>query len=183
MHALTGGHHGLNRPPPRSTVGRAVHFAQGIDPYARRIHHAARANAIVLPAQGVLRQHTADFSAFIEQSGGRTVVDQQGPARDCRAANGQGQPGIVELSIPVLHATFETVCAYRGQCLPCSLRPQKVRFPQAGFTGQHVIQREANAVKRGFPPVVGRHHKRQRLRQMGRIAQQCGALMQGFAHQ
>ena len=48
-------------------------------------------------------------------------------------------------------------------------------MPQASLTRQCVVHREPDAIKRNLPPFVGRHDKRERLRQIRRIGQQGSA--------
>ena len=114
---------------------------------------------------------------------GGAVIDQQS-APGCRSAGqSQGQAGVIKLAVPVLHPTLEPILPGGGQALEGAFTPQELGGPQAGLACKGVIHREADAIKRSLPKAIGGHHEGQGLRQMGRVAQQRGALMQCLAHQ
>ena len=119
----------------------------------------------------------------MQQLLGRAVIDQQRALGRCGARQHQGQTGIVKLSIPVLHAALEVVGTHRRQQPQSLVLAQKLSTPQAIFAGQRVVHLQARAIKRRVQQFVRRHHKSQRLRQVRRVVQQRGALMQRFAHQ
>ena len=137
----------------------------------------------MLPGQCIVADQPGHLATVIEQIRGRHIVDQHGPLRRRTAGQRQRQPGVVELTIPILDATHQLMRLGRRQQGQGFGSTEYFGTPQAGFAGQNVVQLEPASVKRNLPPPVGRHDKRQRLRQMRRVFQQRCALMQGLAHQ
>ena len=101
----------------------------------------------------------------------------------CRAANGERQTGVVKLAVPVLDAAAQSLRLCAGQQFQGFGAAKQLGFAQAGFAGQQVVHSKADTIKRRLPPAVGRNHKGQGLRDVGRVVQQSAALVQGFAHQ
>ena len=179
MHALARRHHG----PGLAPIGLRIHAAQGVDPDPGGVDDAARAQLPGLAGLRIAALQAAHACGLVLQGRDRAVVEQQSAFPRRAARQHQGKAGVVELAVPVLDAAAQVLGAHRGQELLRLARRQKLRGSQSGLTRQQVIGLQAGAVKRRFPPAVGRHHKRQRLRQVRRIAQQDAALVQRLVHQ
>ena len=101
----------------------------------------------------------------------------------CGAPDGQGQAGVVKLAVPVFDAAAQALGLRGGQELLGLGAAEQFGLAQAGFACELVVQRQAQAIKRRFPPAVAGHDKGQGLGNMGRAVQHRGALAQGLAHQ
>jgi hypothetical protein len=119
----------------------------------------------------------------MDQARGRAVIDQQRTLAGRRSGQRQRQPRVVKLAVPVLDAALEVLRLHGRQVSERFLPVEEFRGAQAGLAGQRVIHLEPDAVERRLPELVGRHDKGQRLRQVRRVGQQRGALVQGLAHQ
>ena len=111
------------------------------------------------------------------------VVDDQSALSRCRSRQRQGDARIIELTVPVFHATDQAGRLHARQTLQRLMPTQELRAAQAVAAGQQVVHLEPDAIERHFPPLVGGHDECQRLRQMGRVVQEAGALVQRFRDQ
>ena len=175
VHTLAGGDDGFGHGCRCARSG--VLLTQRVHPYACGVDHAARLDGVSLPAQHVFTHQAADVAALVLQRHRLAVVDQQRTLGGRRACQRQRQAGVVELAVPVLHAALQPVGRdHRHQCA-CFRFAQKTCAAQACLARQQVVSGETRAVERRFPPLVRRHHKSQRLGQVGRVVQQRGALV------
>lgn len=179
VHALAGRHHGRHG----AACGLAVHLAQAIHPDTGGIDHRMRPHGEFLAAHRVAADEASHLAVVVHQRGGRAIVHHQGTQAGGRARQRQRQAGVVKLAVPVLHAALEALRARRGQALERAFFAEKFGGTQACLAGQGVVHLEPDAVERGLPETVGRHDERQRLRQVRRVVQQRGALVQRLAHQ
>ena len=180
---LAGRHQGHGRPAAIALIGVAVFLAQLVHPYTGGVDDAARLDGDDRAGLRVLALQARHLAALEQQIGGAAIVHQQGAMGRRAARQRQCQACIVELPVPVLDATAQSLGPGVRQQMQSLPAVQDFGFPQARLAGQHVVSRQAQAVKRRLPPLVRWHHKSQRLRQVGRVVQQGGALVQRFAHQ
>ena len=92
------------------------------------------------------------------------------------------QRGIVELRIPVRHATCprgENPWHHRTQ----GCRPQPLTGCNAQPARKPVVESQAHPQTQPVEPPTRRHHKAQRAYQGRRVAQQMTALTKGLAHE
>ena len=176
---LAGRHHRLNRPPD----GVAVLLPQPIDPDAGGVDHAMRPQLEGLAGFAVLASQARHLAVLVKQAGRGAVVHHQGALGRRGPGQRQREPGVVELSIPVLDAAFEPLTTRRRQAGQRFVPGQEFGGAQPRFARQRVVDLQADTVERHLPELVRRHHERQRLRQVRGVAKQRAALVQRFPHQ
>ena len=183
MHTLAGSHHVAHGPAACCYGHVAVFVAQGVHPDAGGIDDTPGVHCNALPRLSILAAQARHLAIGVQQPLHRAVIDQQGPGLGCCFCQRDGQAGIVKLAVPVFDAALQAPWVDARQRSQCAVAAQKPRLAQPRFAGQHVVHHQPQAVKRGFPPLIRRHHKGQRLGQMRRVVQQRGALVQGLVNQ
>ena len=93
---------------------RLVHAPHGIDKYPGRVDDRIGVCGVGLSRLAVGELYAADFAVGMHQSRHRHVIDQRCTVVECRAHQGDCQPTIVELTVKVHHAAFESRLAQRG---------------------------------------------------------------------
>ncbi len=179
VHALAGRDDGPRGP----AEGFGVLAAQAVHPDPRGIDDAARPQGVWGAGFGVLAAQARDLAVLVDELARRAVVDEQRAAQRRGARERQGEPCVVELAVPILDAALQAIAAHGGQKAQRALPAQEFGGTQAGAARQQVVGLEAHAVEGRLPETVGRHHEGQRLRQVRRIAEQRGALVQCLAHE
>ena len=179
VHTLAG----CDDRPANAPAGLAVLAAQGIDPDTGGVDHARCVNLYLPTGFSVAALHAGNPAGFVNQSAGFAIINQQRTAGGRRARQHQRQTRIVKLAVPVFDAAAQVLRVGGRQQRAGLCAAQEFGGTEPGFASQRVVGLQADAIKRRFPPMVRRHHKGKRLRQMRRIGKQQGALLQGFAHQ
>ena len=115
MHALTG----RDDATGFSLRHAGVECSHLIDPDAGCIDHTAGVQRVALTRDGVDALNTTHPAGFNQQAIDGHPIEQQRALLGSGSGDGQSEAGIIELTVPELHAAPETVGSQGGQRLEC----------------------------------------------------------------
>ena len=111
------------------------------------------------------------------------VIDHCGAVASGCAGQGEGQTGVVELTVVINDAAAQSAGLYAGEFLQRPRPRKQVRLPEGAAARQQVVGLQSQAVKRAFPPGIGGKHELQVAHQVRRIVAEPAALAQCFTDQ
>lgn len=176
MHALTRRHH--------SAVRRAVHVHDVVHEAAGGVYDAARFERVLLAGEVVHELHACGAARRVmHDARDGSLIDDRAAVFDAGLREVHGHTRVVELSVVVHHAAFQTLLDRSRNVFHYLFRRNVFRTSVAETERKHVVEGQTAEIKKIIPIPVVRDHEGLVFHQMGGVRLHAAAFAQRFEHQ
>ena len=176
MHALTRRHH--------SAVRRAVHVHDVVHEAAGGVYDAARLERVLLAGEVVHELHACGAARRVmHDARDGSLIDDRAAVFDAGLRKVHGHTRVVELSVVVHHAAFQSLLDRSRDVFHYLFRRNVFRTSVAETERKHVVEGQTAKIEEIIPVTVIRDHECLVFDQVRGVGFHAAAFAQGFEHQ